>query len=84
MAPKVINVPKTDPSAYNPNRPAGKLLQAQTQHLREALIKHVHELTTLLAIDVRTLKSEGDVSAYIHKATALLHTHAARPAQKTR
>lgn len=84
MAPKVINVPKTDPSAYNPNRPAGKLLQAQTLHLREALIKHVHELTTLLAIDVRTLKSEGDVSAYIHKATALLHTHAARPAQKTR
>jgi len=84
MAPKVINVPKTDPSAYNPNRPAGKLLQAQTQHLREALIKHVHELTTLLAIDVRTLKSEVDVSAYIHKATALLHTHAARPAQKTR
>jgi hypothetical protein len=84
MAPKVINVPKTDPIAYNPNRPAGKLLQAQTVHLREALIKHVHELATLLAVDVRTLKTEGDVSAYVHKATALLHTHAARPSRKPR
>jgi hypothetical protein len=82
MAPKVIDVPKTDASAYNPNRPAGKLLQAQTRHLREALIKHLQELTTLLAIDLRTLKTEGEVSAYIHQATALLHTHAARPAQK--
>ena len=82
MAPRVINVPKTDPTAYNPNRPAGKLLQAQTLHLREALIHCAHEVTTLLAIDVRTLKTEGDVSAYIHRATALLHTHAARPTQK--
>lgn len=82
MAPKVINVPKTDPGAYNPKRPAGKLLQAQTLHLREALIRHVHEITALLAVDMRSLKTEGDVSAYIHKATALLHTHSARPAQK--
>jgi hypothetical protein len=82
MAPKVIDVPKTDPRAYNPNRPAGKLLQSQTLHLREALIKHVHELTTLLAVDVRALKTEADVSAYIHRATALLHTHRARPVQK--
>jgi hypothetical protein len=82
MAPKVINVPKTDPGAYNPNRPAGKLLLAQTLHLREALIKHVHELTTLLNIDMKSLKTEADVSAYVHKATALLHTHAGKPAKK--
>jgi hypothetical protein len=81
MAPKIIAVPKTDPGAYNPNRPAGKLLLSQTQHLREALIKQVHELTTLIAIDIRNLKTEGGVSAYIHKATALLHKHVTRPAQ---
>ena len=83
MPPKVIDVPKTDPGAYNPNRAAGKLLQAQTMHLREALIRHLHEVTTIAAIDVGTLKTEGDVSAYIHKATAILHPHAARPAQKS-
>ena len=82
MAPKVIAVPKTDPNAYNPNRPAGLLLQAQAQHMREALIKHVHELTTLIDVDLRSLKTEGDVSAYVHRATALLHTRHARPAQK--
>ena len=81
MAPKVITVPKTDPNAYNPSRSAGKLLLSQTQHLREALIKQVQELTTLIAVDLRTLKTEGELSAYIHKATALLHTHGAKPAQ---
>ena len=84
MAPKIINVPKTEASAYNPKRPAGKLLQAQTQHLREALIKHLHEVSALVAVDVLTLKTEGDVSAYIHKATALLHPHAVRPAKKAK
>jgi len=82
MPPKVIPVPKTDARAYNPNRRAGLLLQAQAAHLREALIKHVHELTTLINVDLKSLKSEGDISAYIHGATALLHTHAARPAKK--
>jgi hypothetical protein len=82
MAPKVINVPKTDPSAYNPNRPAGTLLQAQALHMREALIKHVHELTTLLNVDMKSLRTEADVSAYIHRATALLHTTAGKTAKK--
>jgi hypothetical protein len=82
MPPKVIAVPKTDPGAYNPNRPAGALLQAQVLHMREALIKHVHEMTALLNIDMKSLKTEADVSAYVHKATALLHTHAGKPAKK--
>jgi hypothetical protein len=75
MAPKVINVPKTDAGAYNPNRSAGKLLQAQTMHLREALIQHLHELTKLLAVDIRSLKTEGQVSEYSRKVTAILHPH---------
>ena len=82
MAPKVINVPKTDPSAYNPNRPAGLLLQSQALHMREALIKHLRELTTLLNVEMNSLKTEADVSAYVHKATALLHKLGRKPAKK--
>ena len=82
MPPRIIDVPKTDPAAYNSDRPAGTLLRSQALHMREALIKHVHELTTLLNIDMRSLKTEADVSAYIHKATALLHTRAGRPVKK--
>jgi hypothetical protein len=79
MAPsQVIAVPKTDPGAYNPNRPAGKLLLSQTKHLREALIVHLHELTKILAIDLGSLKTERDVSAYSEKVTAILHPHGAK------
>ena len=77
-----IFVPKSEPGAYNPNRPAGKLLQSQTLHLRETLIKHLADLTAVLAIDPKTLKTEGEVSAYVMKATAILHTHAAKSARK--
>jgi hypothetical protein len=51
-------------------------------HLREALLKHLEELAAVLAIDPKSLKTEGDVSAYIHRATAILHTHGAKPAKK--
>jgi hypothetical protein len=74
----VVNVPKTDRAAFNPKRPAGKLLQAQTLHLREALIKHLHQVTSVLAIDPATLKTEGDVSDYVGKATAILHPQGAK------
>ena len=73
MAPKVIPVPKTDPGAYNPNRRAGLLLKAQALHMREALIKHVHEMMALINTDMKTLETEAHVSSYIHKATKLLH-----------
>ncbi len=74
MAPsQVISVPETDPGAYNPNRPAGKLLLAQSAHLREALTKHLREVESLVAIDIRSLRTEGDVSTYARKVTAILH-----------
>lgn len=83
MAPsRVISVPKTDPGAFNPKRPAGRLLQAQTLHLREALIRHLHELTKLLAIDVRALQTEGEVSEYIKNVTKTLHPHGAKRPRK--
>jgi hypothetical protein len=77
-----IFVPQPAKGSYNKNRPAGKLLQAQTLHLREALLQHLQELATVLAIDPHSLKTEGDVSTYIHRATALLHTHAPQPTGK--
>jgi hypothetical protein len=82
MAPKVINVPKTDPGAYKPDRAAGTLLRSQALHMREAMIKHVHELTTLVNIEMSSLKTEAHVSDYVQKATALLHKHAGKPAKK--
>jgi hypothetical protein len=78
----VINVPDPEPGSYNPNRPAGTLLLSQTLHLREALLQHLKELADVLAIDPNSLKTEGDVSAYVHRATAMLHTHAAKPGRK--
>ena len=77
-----IFVPRPAANAYNPDRPAGKLLQSQTLHLREALVQHLRKVAEVLAIDPRALKTEGEVSEYIHKATAILHTHAAHPSRK--
>jgi hypothetical protein len=76
-----ILVPDPEPGSYNHNRSAGKLLQSQTLHLREALLQHLKELAAVLAVDPKTLKTEREVSSYIHKATALLHTYAAKPAE---
>jgi len=77
-----ILVPQPEPGSYNAKRPAGKLLQSQTLHLREALIKHMADLAAVLEIDPRSLKTEGEVSTYIRRATAILHTHHARAARK--
>ena len=83
MAPlKVIDIPKTEPAAYRPDRLAGKLLLAQTAHLHEALIRHLHELSSVLAIDIRSIKTESDASAYAQRATAILHPHAAKRAKQ--
>jgi hypothetical protein len=82
MAPKLVPVPKTDPDAYNPQRRAGLLLQAQAYHLHHALINHMHEIVRLLKVDLKSLKTEADVSAYVHRATALLHTRNRCPEQK--
>jgi hypothetical protein len=75
--PNVVNVPKPERGSYNPNRPAGLLLKSQTLHLQAVLIEHRKELDAILAIDPRSLKTEGEVSTYIQKATAILHTHTA-------
>lgn len=78
----LILVPEPERGAYNPSRAAGKLLLSQTQHLREALVQHRKELDAALAVDPATLRTEGQVSSYIHRATALLHTHGPKAAGK--
>jgi hypothetical protein len=77
--PNAINVPKPEVGSFNPKRQAGLLLQSQALHMREALIKHLEELANLIAVDPKSLKTEADVSSYIHRATAILHRHAAAP-----
>lgn len=78
----VVTVPEPEKGSYNPNRPAGKLLQAQALHLREALLQHLRDLAAVLSIDPKSLKAEADVNAYSRRATAILHTHSPRSARK--
>jgi hypothetical protein len=79
MASIVIKVPEAEKGSFNHNRPAGKLLQSQTLHLREALIRHLKDIAYVLSIDPKSLKTEREVSTYIQKATAILHTQARKP-----
>jgi len=78
----VIKVPDPEPGSFNHKRPPGTLLRSQTLHLQEALRRHKKELDEVLAIDPRDLKTEGEVSSYIHKVTAILHTCAPKPSGK--
>ena len=78
----VIKVPEPAKGSFNQNRAAGKLLQSQTLHLREALLRHLKDIADVLAIDPKSLKTEGEVSAYIQKATAILHTQARKPSER--
>ena len=79
----VIKIPDPEPGSFNHKRPPGTLLRSQTLHLYEALLRHKKEIDEVLAIDPRSLKTEGEVSSYIHKATAILHTCAPKPLGKS-
>jgi hypothetical protein len=72
MPPIIIRVPEPEPGSFNHKRAAGALLKSQTLHLREALLRHRQEIDEILAIHPDDLKTEGEVSSYIHKATAIL------------
>jgi hypothetical protein len=86
---RIITIPKPGPEAFNKNRAAGTLLRSQTVHLRHALSKYVHEVTTqlrqateLLAIDSGSMKKEGEVSAYAERVMTFLHPHGVRQPRK--
>lgn len=75
---KIIPVPRPAPGSFNKHRPAGILLEAQAAHLRQGLIKHHADVEALLAIDLKELKTEGEVAEYARKVMAALHPHHAR------
>jgi len=79
---KIIRVPKPAPGSFNKHRPAGSLLVAQAVHLQKALIKHHAEIEVLLAIDLKEIRTEADVSDYARRVTRVLHAHHARRAAK--
>jgi hypothetical protein len=76
--PNIVVIPKPSPGSFNKNRPAGTLLQTQVVHLRKALVKHHAEVVALLAIDLREVRTEGEVGDYAEKITAILHQRSTR------
>ncbi len=79
---RVVPVPRPPKSAFNKEREAGTLLQAQAIHLRHGLARyvqkvarHLNKVGELLATDLSTLKTEGQISEYARQVTAILHPH---------
>jgi hypothetical protein len=77
---RVVPIPKPPESAFNKDRKAGLLLQSQALHLRHGLARyvqkvarHLHKVGELLATDVSTLKTEGQISEYARQVTGILH-----------
>ncbi len=77
---RVVPIPKPPKEAFNKDRPAGKLLQAQAVHLRHALARyvqrvarHLNRVGELLATDLSAIKTEGQVGEYARRVTAILH-----------
>lgn len=77
---RVVPIPKPPLSAFDKDREANTLLQSQVIHLRHALARHVQKVTRhlnraadLLATDITAIKSEGTVSDYAKRVTAILH-----------
>lgn len=67
-----IKVPDPAPGSFNHKRSAGLLLRSQTLHLREALRRHKKEVDEVVKINPKKLKTEGEVSSYVHRVTAIL------------
>src|SRR5438874_13268855 len=76
---RVVPIPEPPKEAFDKDRAAGKLLQAQAVHLRHALARyvqkvarHLHKVGELLAMDFSTIKPEGKVSECAQKVTRIL------------
>lgn len=86
---RVVLIPNPPKSAFNKDRKAGALLQAQAVHLRHGLARyvqkvarHLHRVGELLATDLSTLKTEGQISEYARRVTGILHMKTSkRPAK---
>ena len=73
----VIRVPKTPRTAYNPDRPAGTLLQNQLRHLEWAV--RPAGARTEKAFRIKSAATEGDAAARIAKLTEELNYQATAP-----
>jgi hypothetical protein len=81
-SPEIVDLPMPGPAAFNKDRPANQLLRMQTVHLRhglakhaEKVVRHLAKVTALLAIDIDSIKTEGQVSEYSKSVTGILHPH---------
>jgi hypothetical protein len=67
----VVAVPKTDPAAYNPDRPVSTLIANQIKHLHDVELTMPADRQT--GTDISTLTTERQASRYIQQVTATLH-----------
>ncbi len=69
----VVRVPKPGRGAYNPNRSLDKnlLIKNQVEHFYEADKNLPLEFQT--GIDIATIRTEGQASAYVRRVTEALH-----------
>lgn len=86
---RVVPIPNPPKSAFDKDRKAGLLLQAQALHLRHGLARyvqkvarHLHKVGELLATDLSTLKKEGQISDYARQVTAILHMKTSKRSAK--
>lgn len=71
---RLVQVPTTDPAAYNPNRPMSTLLRHQVDAL--ARLEASLPARAWTGVDPATLTTEHHASAYIVHATGRLMSHA--------
>lgn len=78
---RVVSVPKTPPSAYNPDRPMSGLLANQIRHLH--IVEQGLAPRRQSGIDVGAIETEGEASRYIRHLMRTLHPQGApRPRKK--
>ena len=70
----VVDVPKTDASAYNPNRPASDLIKQQLKHLHA--VEQTLPAEARTGIDIETLGTEHHASSYIAHVMTRIVQHA--------
>jgi hypothetical protein len=79
---KMIDVPKVEKEAYNPDRPISGLIQMQLIHLSTAeqmLPPNIRRT----GVNIATLHTEGQAAEYIQKVTAMLHRAGKAKKKKT-
>ena len=68
---RMIDVPKVEKKAYNPDRPISGLIHMQLVHLSTAEQTLPPKQRT--GINIAMLHTEGQAAEYIQKVTAMLH-----------